>query len=259
MNRIIRAMEKGRVYSGYIISAGDMEKSLELAFAMAKIKGSVPYIIKEPNMENIRRLIAELYTDVRGESFAVIYGNKLSNACQNALLKTLEQPPSNSVIVFVTTNTGVFLPTVISRCVLYTCPNDENIDVGNEICNRFAFGSETKAQSLLEDDEFFNKRNKGMNILENLAKGLVLPYDKKADFEDYVFFIQLFFRDLVAKEPYYFFDAVNLVNLYKNNFTSRQILSIIKYINDRVTDLHKNTNKSLVFYGISAKIAEECK
>ena len=36
---------------------------------------------------------------------------------QNALLKTIEEPPSYAVILLLTTNQDAFLPTILSRCV----------------------------------------------------------------------------------------------------------------------------------------------
>ena len=36
---------------------------------------------------------------------------------QNALLKTIEEPPAYAVLVLITTNPEVFLPTILSRCI----------------------------------------------------------------------------------------------------------------------------------------------
>ena len=50
---------------------------------------------------------------------------------QNALLKTLEEPPSLSVFILVTTRPDVLLPTVRSRCIrlVFTEPGADEIDV----------------------------------------------------------------------------------------------------------------------------------
>ena len=50
---------------------------------------------------------------------------------QNALLKTLEEPPSLSVFILVTTRPDVLLPTVRSRCIrlVFTEPGEDDIDV----------------------------------------------------------------------------------------------------------------------------------
>lgn len=45
-------------------------------------------------------------------------GERLTDEAQNALLKTLEEPPSRAVILLVTNLAGALLPTVSSRCRL---------------------------------------------------------------------------------------------------------------------------------------------
>lgn len=42
--------------------------------------------------------------------------DKLSTEAQNALLKTLEEPPDNSKIIMEASDSGLLLPTVLSRC-----------------------------------------------------------------------------------------------------------------------------------------------
>ena len=45
-------------------------------------------------------------------------GEKMTPQAQNALLKTLEEPPEYAVILILTTNVEAMLPTVLSRCVV---------------------------------------------------------------------------------------------------------------------------------------------
>jgi DNA polymerase-3 subunit delta' len=48
----------------------------------------------------------------------IIHGaEQMSHAAQNALLKTLEEPPSYAVFLLVSENFNNFLPTILSRCV----------------------------------------------------------------------------------------------------------------------------------------------
>ena len=41
----------------------------------------------------------------------------MNNAAQNAILKTIEEPPEYAVIILLTTNISALLQTVLSRCV----------------------------------------------------------------------------------------------------------------------------------------------
>ena len=47
----------------------------------------------------------------------VYQAEKLTALAQNALLKTIEEPPAYAVLVLITTNPEVFLPTILSRCI----------------------------------------------------------------------------------------------------------------------------------------------
>lgn len=75
---------------------------------------------KEISIQQVRDLEREL--SLRPFSgrrkIAVVDPARLMNApAQNALLKTLEEPPEGSLIVLISTSMGGLLPTLISRCV----------------------------------------------------------------------------------------------------------------------------------------------
>ena len=44
---------------------------------------------------------------------------KMTVQAQNAILKTIEEPPAYSVIIFLTNNVEIFLPTIVSRCIIF--------------------------------------------------------------------------------------------------------------------------------------------
>ena len=75
---------------------------------------------KEISIHQVRELERELrYRSFSGKrKIAIIDPAALMNAsAQNALLKTLEEPPENSLIILVTPNAGGLLPTLRSRCL----------------------------------------------------------------------------------------------------------------------------------------------
>ena len=54
-----------------------------------------------------------------GRKIVVIYGaDRLTIAASNALLKTIEEPPKNCLIIFTVNNLANLLPTITSRCRL---------------------------------------------------------------------------------------------------------------------------------------------
>lgn len=62
----------------------------------------------------------------------------MSESAQNALLKTIEEPPSYAVILLLTENPKAFLPTILSRCICLDAerlPRQQIADVLKTDCN----------------------------------------------------------------------------------------------------------------------------
>src|SRR3989304_7976922 len=75
---------------------------------------------KEISIEQVRELGRELnYKAFTGrKKIAIVDPASLMNfSAQNALLKTLEEPPKDSLLILVSTSTGAVLPTLLSRCL----------------------------------------------------------------------------------------------------------------------------------------------
>ena len=74
------------------------------------------------SVDDIRRQINNDITIKPYSSPKKIYilneGEKMTVQAQNALLKTLEEPPEYAVILILTTNVDSLLPTILSRCVV---------------------------------------------------------------------------------------------------------------------------------------------
>ena len=54
----------------------------------------------------------------RYKIYIIDEAEKLGVPAQNALLKTIEEPPAYGIIILLTTNADIFLQTILSRCVL---------------------------------------------------------------------------------------------------------------------------------------------
>ncbi|MBF0144827.1 MAG: DNA polymerase III subunit delta' [Magnetococcales bacterium] len=53
---------------------------------------------------------------------------EMNAAAANALLKTLEEPPANSILVLITSRPGILLPTIRSRCVKHDFQSLSKVD-----------------------------------------------------------------------------------------------------------------------------------
>jgi DNA polymerase III delta prime subunit len=90
---------------------------------------------------DIRRLIDEVNLapfSSENKAFIIDDAERMLPTSSNALLKTLEEPPKNTLIILVTSSPEKLLPTIISRCQqVRFCPVEQsvghNLEEANEI------------------------------------------------------------------------------------------------------------------------------
>ena len=103
----------------------------------------------------------------------------LTPQAQNALLKTIEEPPEYAVIFLLTTNSDAFLPTILSRCtVLKLKPLYDQVIRGYliehnkasahqaDVCTAFARGNLGKAIALSSSEEFMRLQEIVLNLMK---------------------------------------------------------------------------------------------
>ena len=141
---------------------------------------------KEISIQQIRELERELnYRSFSGgRKIAVIDPAMSMNlASQNALLKTLEEPPQDSLILLIAANAGALLPTVRSRCLrLPFAPLTRHevagflqaklaMNAGDaEFLAALSMGSIGAAVNL-DKDELIEKRRNWVDVLSSLKAG----------------------------------------------------------------------------------------
>jgi DNA polymerase-3 subunit delta' len=84
------------------------------------LRGSTVRYVKAPEIKAVRRYVIQQVplrpVEMRYRMFIVDDAHTLRVDAQNALLKTLEEPPPSSVLVLVTSRPNGLLPTIASRC-----------------------------------------------------------------------------------------------------------------------------------------------
>jgi DNA polymerase III, delta subunit len=78
--------------------------------------------------------------------------DSLNQDAQNVLLKTLEEPPANTIIILVAEKTSEFLPTVLSRCRLIRFAVLSNKVVEDILVKNHGWQTETAHQAALESN-----------------------------------------------------------------------------------------------------------
>jgi len=152
--------------------------------------------------------------------------DKLTEQAQNALLKTMEEPPEYAVILLLTDNIKSLLPTVLSRCVLlnlqvvdaqvikeYLMTQYQIPDYLALISANFSGGNIGKAIKYACSEEFELIKDNVLHILKyidemelyEIIEGLKSIAGNKTSIEDYIDLMILWYRDIlmfkVTKDP----------------------------------------------------------
>lgn len=205
-----------------------LEPCGECLSCLQAASGSNPDIITvEHEKENsigvgeIRRMRADVQIRPYRASHKVYIlpdAEKMTPAAQNALLKTLEEPPSYAVLLLLADGTAGFLPTILSRCV--TLPLRpvaesavEQVLTGRfgadpqraRLCARFSGGSIGRAVLLLQNENFASLRDRTTALLRELTKKdaaelAAFARDAAAEdqTQDLIDFILIWIRDLLV-------------------------------------------------------------
>ena len=154
---------------------------------------------------------------------------KMTPQAQNALLKTLEEPPEYVVIMLLSTSGAAMLPTVISRCVrLDMRPVEDRIvrdylmkevripDYQADICVAFARGNIGKARSLAISEDFEVIKEEAIRVLKFIRKmdtsdmiGILKKLeDYKFSVNDFLDIMMIWYRDVLLYKATMDADAV---------------------------------------------------
>lgn len=139
-------------------------------------------------------------------------------AAQNALLKTIEEPPEYVVIILLVQNIGAMLPTILSRCVeLNMKPLTETViidylmkymhipDYLAQSSAVFAQGNIGKAVRFATDSDFIEVRNEVIRLLKSIENKKVDELidiinhikEEKYNIDDYLDIMILWYRDVL--------------------------------------------------------------
>lgn len=144
--------------------------------------------------------------------------DKLTEQAQNALLKTIEEPPEYAIILLLVNNISSMLPTILSRCVLlnlrpvdkqqikeYLMTRHHIPDYKAEMAAAFSGGNVGKAIKYASSEEFDQMKENVLHILKyidemelhEIVSGLKTLTSNKASIEDYIDLMLLWYRDVL--------------------------------------------------------------
>lgn len=189
---------------------------------------------EKPNSVGVEDIRNQINSDIGIKPYSSPYkiyimneAEKMTVQAQNALLKTLEEPPAYAVILLLTTHVDALLPTILSRCVVLNMkPVQDNLvkkylmetmqipDYKAQVCVAFARGNIGRAKLLASSEEFENIKEEAITLLKYINEmeisEIVLAIKKitdyKIDINDYLDILSIWYRDVLL------FKATNDVN-----------------------------------------------
>ena len=193
------------------------------------LSGNQPDIItvghEKPASIGVEDIRGQLCGDIQIKPYSSPYkiyivdeAEKMTVQAQNALLKTIEEPPAYGVILLLTTNADAFLLTILSRCVTlklrpvkseviraYLMEKYQIPDYQADVCTAFARGNVGKAQRLAQSEQFAELKDHLIHLLRHLrdmeiyelTEAVRSASEYKAEIGDYLDLMALWFRDVL--------------------------------------------------------------
>lgn len=185
----------------------------------------IKYITHEKASISVENIREQLNNDISIKPYSSKYkiyiipdANKMTEQAQNALLKTIEEPPAYAVIILITDNIEGLLPTIQSRCVTLNLKPLNNNEIAGyltthlkleperaQIAAGFCQGNMGKAIRFASSEDFQEMKEEVLSLLKSLDI-MDIPEiintiknfsQNKNNINDYLDLMLLWYRDVL--------------------------------------------------------------
>ena len=205
--------------------------------------------------------------------YIIPQADMMTPQAQNALLKTIEEPPEYAVIMLLTENADTLLPTINSRCVMLKLRNIKDTlikkylmetmqvpDYKADMCTAFAQGNMGRAIMLANSEHFNEIRDEAVQLLKYInemelseivqAVSRITAY--KLEINDYLDIIMIWYRDVLLykatkdMDKVVFKDQIKYIKERAKRSSYEGIELIIESLEKAKARLRANVNFDLV-------------
>ena len=299
------AIEMGKVSHAYILNGPDLSGKMMIAEAFAREllcekqdpdgcgecrscrqsdDRNNPDIIyvkhDKPNTISVDDIRTQLNNDIVIKPYSNQYkiyivdkAEKMNQQAQNELLKTIEEPPADAVIMLLTTNADSFLQTIRSRCITLNLKSVKNDviksylmtekkipDYQADVCAAFAQGVVGKAIKLASSDDFNELKESALSLIKRLddidlyemGEAIKQISDYKLQVQDYFDLITVWYRDVLYMKAtndvngLIFKDEVYDIKKQASKHSYHGIETIIEALDKAKLRINANVNFDLV-------------
>ncbi|HEX9655997.1 MAG TPA: AAA family ATPase [Bacteroidota bacterium] len=238
-------------------------------------------IIKINSIREIRRDAAMSTTGRKKKIFIISRADEMGEEAANTLLKTLEEPNPDTILILTTARRDALLPTILSRCQNVRFDQllsqeiqtglEERLGVGKEhamIVSRLADGSFTKAVSLLEEDIeemrsnvlSFIRGTLGQNVAARIkaVEDLASTRDR-VKVSNFLSFMLVWFRDAMVLEnggTIINIDQQEDIKRFLQNFPQADLARVIRDIESAISLLRRNVYITLILLQLLFQMRE---
>ena len=251
-------------------------------------KGADPYhritipranIIKVTSIRAVRRESSMSTPGGRKNVFVISEADCMGDEAANTLLKTLEEPAGNTMLILTTAHRDALLPTILSRCqqirfdrlteqeVRAALVERKGVDARQaELAARLADGSYTRAISLLTEDVDQWRRDALAFVRTALAgnvSSLLQAVDKVADLKDrelvtrFLVLLLMWFRDaLVLRHGGEIINVDQEEDLkrFAAKFPGADLLQALAHVEKAISLVERNVYIKLVIVNLAIRL-----
>ena len=263
---------------------GGAEPCNECHSCRQALSGNHPDIIRvvheKPNTISVDEVRVQINNDImirpyngKYKIYIVPDADMMTPQAQNALLKTIEEPPEYAVIFLLTENADSLLPTILSRCVILKIKNVKDAlikkylmeqmeipDYKADVCTAFAQGNMGRAIMLATSEHFNEIKEETLQMMKyikdmelpELLKALKSLSSYKIEVDDILDLISVWYRDVLLYKAtkdingVIFSDQMKYIKERANTSSYEGIETILKALETAKTRLKANVNFDLV-------------
>ncbi len=253
----------------------------------------VIYVTHENKSLGIKDIREQLVGDIAIKPYAAEYkvyivedANLMTLEAQNALLKSIEEPPSYIVVLLLTTNADAFIPTILSRCVTLNMEQVSEQIIMNELMSNygipdyqakvyasFAQGNLGKAVGIATSEDFKEVKDALVDLVSHIERMDILELNETAEalkpkegsrgqVEEYLDLLHIWYRDVLlykamgSQEALVFKDLFPVVKAQASSLSYAGLNSIFEAIKDAEAKLRFNCNFVVTVELLLLKIKE---
>ena len=293
---LTNSIKKNKINHAYMFEGIDGIGKKKLSQELSKIlldtenvENSPDYINIYPDGNSIKiAQIRKLQTDIivkphnQYKIYIINQAESMTIEAQNALLKTLEEPPEYAIIILITSNKEALLDTIKSRCEIIKFLPISLVDLNNylisqgidenraQLLSTFARGSIEKAIELSESAEFAIMRDEIQTYIEIMLDKdiLEIPASMEKYKKDAISILDMlinYFRDMmllkenVDKSMIINIDKITFLQNMSKKITYSQVSKIIDIIEDIKKKIRSNCNFNISIQVMALNIYEVIK